>query len=202
MQSNSSNVLISVFCVISLHNSGKYIKRRYRFCWTVHTFQFDDGHVLVSWDTTRVARWKSTDVSEEYIASIFRIQEWAKQETNTKRVTRKRTARRYIPEDRTRYNYRWENFSPHCSIDHKLEQIHWLKAYHRHTITSISLMILWHVDPLRRNDHELSGYTTAAARQRLRQQTRTQQFHGNNCIATKERRFLWGPCRDVISRTS
>jgi hypothetical protein len=26
-------------------------------------------------------RWKSTDVAEEHVASIFRVEEWAKQET-------------------------------------------------------------------------------------------------------------------------
>jgi hypothetical protein len=30
----------------------------------------------------RVVRWKSTDVSEEHIASIFRVEETANQETN------------------------------------------------------------------------------------------------------------------------
>jgi hypothetical protein len=31
-----------------------------------------------------VVRWKSTDVSEELIASIFRVEEWAEQEINVK----------------------------------------------------------------------------------------------------------------------
>jgi hypothetical protein len=31
-------------------------------------------------------RWKSTDVSEEYVAFIFRTEEWAKQETGMKRA--------------------------------------------------------------------------------------------------------------------
>jgi hypothetical protein len=28
--------------------------------------------------------WKSTDVSEQYVASILKIEEWAKQETSVK----------------------------------------------------------------------------------------------------------------------
>jgi hypothetical protein len=48
----------------------------------------------VFWDITPWVRWKSTDVPEEHIASIFRVEEQAKQETSM-------TARRYIPEDTT-----------------------------------------------------------------------------------------------------
>jgi hypothetical protein len=35
----------------------------------------------------RVVRWKSTDVSEEYIASIFRVEEYVKQQPSGKQVT-------------------------------------------------------------------------------------------------------------------
>jgi hypothetical protein len=49
-------------------------------------------------------------------------------------------------------------------------------------------------------DHEINDYTTSIARRWLRQQTRKQQFHGNNCTATEERCFLRGPCQDFISR--
>jgi hypothetical protein len=62
----------------------------------------------------RVVRWISTAVSEEYIASIFRVEEWSKQETSTKQAASpdiqhgrwrltgfQQTTPRYIPECRT-----------------------------------------------------------------------------------------------------
>jgi hypothetical protein len=64
------------------------------------------------------------------------------------------------------------------------------------------MKILRHVDPLLGNDREIRDYTTAVARLRLRQQTRTQHFYGNNSTATEDRCFLRGPCRVFISRTS
>jgi hypothetical protein len=63
--------------------------------------------------------WESTDVSEEHVPPIFRIEEWAKQETRMKCVASgaememeeicssetsvdfRRTTRGYIPEDTT-----------------------------------------------------------------------------------------------------
>jgi hypothetical protein len=38
----------------------------------------------IFWDTTPYSSWKLADVSEEYIASIFKVEEWAKQETGMK----------------------------------------------------------------------------------------------------------------------
>jgi hypothetical protein len=50
-----------------------------RWLWTV----------LSSGIKRRVVRWKSTDVSREHVAFIFRVEEWAKQETSTKQVPNK-----------------------------------------------------------------------------------------------------------------
>jgi hypothetical protein len=68
----------------------------------------------------------SADVSEEYIASIIKVEEQAKQETSMRQVVRRicgdggeisfenlvdfqRTTRHYIPEDRTSLNHRCAN---------------------------------------------------------------------------------------------
>jgi hypothetical protein len=40
----------------------------------------------IFWDITRVACWKSTEVSEEHVTSIFRIEEYAKEENNMKQA--------------------------------------------------------------------------------------------------------------------
>jgi hypothetical protein len=42
------------------------------------------GSVLLFGIQRHVARWKSTDVSEEYIVSILRAEEYSKQETRVK----------------------------------------------------------------------------------------------------------------------
>jgi hypothetical protein len=34
------------------------------------------------WDITRVVRWKLTDASEEHVTSVFRVEEWDRQETS------------------------------------------------------------------------------------------------------------------------
>jgi hypothetical protein len=50
----------------------------------------------------RVVRRKSTDDSEEHVASIFRFKEYAKQETSMKQLFDcQRPTRRYIPENRS-----------------------------------------------------------------------------------------------------
>jgi hypothetical protein len=60
-------------------------------------------------------------------------------------------------------------------------------------------IILCHVDPLLGNDRETSNCTAVVARQRLRHQALTQQFHGNK---NRKQHFLRGPCRDVIRTTN
>jgi hypothetical protein len=51
----------------------------------------------VFWDTTPCSPWKSTDVSEKYIASIFRVEEYAKLEIS---VIASGKQRRDIPPNR------------------------------------------------------------------------------------------------------
>jgi catabolite regulation protein CreA len=53
-----------------------------------------------------VARWKAGDISNEYFASIFRIEEWTKQDTSMKQIASAaasvdfhRTKRRYNAEE-------------------------------------------------------------------------------------------------------
>lgn len=38
------------------------------------------------WGIACAAHWKLADVSEEHVTFIFRVKEWAKQETNMKQV--------------------------------------------------------------------------------------------------------------------
>jgi hypothetical protein len=40
----------------------------------------------ILWDITPVARWKSTDISDKNIASIFNVEEQANQETRKKQA--------------------------------------------------------------------------------------------------------------------
>jgi hypothetical protein len=50
-------------------------------------FKFLTAAVMTSsvfWDITPVVLWKSVYVSEEYVSSIFRVKEWANQETSIK----------------------------------------------------------------------------------------------------------------------
>jgi hypothetical protein len=64
-------------------------------CYISH---FDDrggrGESSVFWDLTPYSTVKSVDVSEKYIASIFRIEEKTKQETCKKQATRSAHPRR------------------------------------------------------------------------------------------------------------
>jgi hypothetical protein len=61
----------------------------------------------ILWHITPCSPLKVTGVSEEYVASIFRV-EYAKQETSVKQLTR--MFLRYIPEDKTLHKHQWENF--------------------------------------------------------------------------------------------
>jgi hypothetical protein len=64
---------------------------------------------------------ESTEVSEEHVASIFRVEEYVKQETLKEKakcscvtsVDFQRTTRRYIPENRTFHTHRCENLKPY-----------------------------------------------------------------------------------------
>jgi hypothetical protein len=71
----------------------------------------------------------------------------------------------------------------------------WQLLSYNQQFTPIFFYILWHADPLLGNDREIRDYITAVARIRLRQLTRTQQFHCNR------RCFLRRPCRNVTIRT-
>jgi hypothetical protein len=54
----------------------------------------------------------ATDISEEHVASMVRVEEYAKQETSVKACFRcERITRRYIPEDRTLHNHGCENLN-------------------------------------------------------------------------------------------
>jgi hypothetical protein len=59
--------------VLGRINSGFPLRREYA----------KNERVLSSGILRRVVCWKSTDVSEEYVASIFRAKEYAKQETSS-----------------------------------------------------------------------------------------------------------------------
>jgi hypothetical protein len=48
--------------------------------------------VVISSSISGVARWKLTDVSGEHITSIFRVEEYSKQETSLKQVILQKTA--------------------------------------------------------------------------------------------------------------
>jgi hypothetical protein len=54
----------------------------------------------------------STDISEEHIASVFRVKEKAEQEMS---VAFQRNTRRYIPEDSNLHDHRCENFKSYIS---------------------------------------------------------------------------------------
>jgi hypothetical protein len=89
--------------------------------------------VLSSGILRLVAWWKSTDVSEEHGTSIFRVEEWVRQETSMHvsclaytltlkmevtcsseaSVGFQRTTLRYIPEESTLHNHRYENLISH-----------------------------------------------------------------------------------------
>jgi hypothetical protein len=54
---------------------------------------------------------KSTDVTEEYVASIFGVEKWAKEETREKQVANSTGS---IPVDYTAlYNHRCDNLKPY-----------------------------------------------------------------------------------------
>jgi hypothetical protein len=105
--------------------------------------------VLAKVRSTLLETWKLTDVSEEYIASIFRVESkprkipaWSRQQADfcllpascwylpwlilspskwSRHVPSKcrLTARRYIPEDRTLHSHCCENFKCNRNIDSK-----------------------------------------------------------------------------------
>jgi hypothetical protein len=87
---------------------------------------YRDRRISSSGMWCRVVRWVSTDVSEEHIASIFRVEEISStKKTASKQVATclkmeaicssrtsvdtQRTTRRHIPEDDTLHNHRCEN---------------------------------------------------------------------------------------------
>jgi hypothetical protein len=75
---------------------------------------------------SRVVRWVSTEVSEEHIASIFRVKKIGSAKPASKPVATQRTTRRHIPKDDTLHNHRCENlksykiwfYSLRCCFEH------------------------------------------------------------------------------------
>jgi hypothetical protein len=60
--------------------------------------------VLSSGIQRRVVRWKSTDVPEEHVASIFGVEEWTKQETTTKAGGQQSLLCSILPKRRLTFN--------------------------------------------------------------------------------------------------
>jgi hypothetical protein len=58
----------------------------------------------IFWDITPLVRWKPTEISEEHVEPIFRVEDEAKKDSGVKQdetsVDFHRTSRRYIPGDR------------------------------------------------------------------------------------------------------
>jgi hypothetical protein len=97
-------------------------------------------NILASRISRSAVRWKSTDVSEKYIAYIFRAEVKAKKETTVKQVTR-----RYILEERILHNDRCE----------KLESCKIIKIYLQENV--LQVQCFWAVMFLRQGNRDCSA---------------------------------------------
>jgi hypothetical protein len=59
----------------------KTAKESCRKCGVRQVLTLNSWRVISSGIWRRAVSWKSTDVSEEHVASIFTVEEWSKQET-------------------------------------------------------------------------------------------------------------------------
>jgi hypothetical protein len=96
-------------------------------CWSSHTGNHITWRVSSSGIWCRVVRWVTTDVSEEYIASILRVERIGSAKPACKQVATsvvtQRTTRRHIPENDTLHNHRCENLKLYIIILLVLEEL-------------------------------------------------------------------------------
>jgi hypothetical protein len=77
-----------IFCVNVGHKHS--YKPSVKYC-LLHTWQCKSSIFCV------ITPWKSTDISEEYVASIFKVEEYPKQETSMKQIAGSATLRWHVP---------------------------------------------------------------------------------------------------------